>query len=157
VHPDLSLPVRCVHVLVACLTFEENPTLASSPYAISSAVDVDHFRLFVNAINGAPLRITDGNIADLSSLAIALALVRLLREVDVDNLRLPVARWATWDRDDARTLIINLTDTSLPGRDEIPIMNLTRSLRKLVAHRSVEVNPAPHSTARDRHRGVRQG
>jgi hypothetical protein len=76
----------------------------------------------------------------------------LLREIEVHNLGLPVARSATWDREDVRTLIVNLSDANLPERDEIPIMNLIRSLRELVTYRSAEVHPSPHLTADDRPR-----
>jgi hypothetical protein len=129
VHPDLLLLVRGLRLLAACTAFQENPTLASSPYAISSPAKADHFRPFVNDINDASLDITDGDIADLSSVAIEFGLVRLLREIEVHNLRSPVVRSATWNREEVRTLIVNLLGTSLPGRDEIPIMNLIRSLR----------------------------
>jgi hypothetical protein len=149
VHLDLSMPVHSLHLLAACTTFQENPTLVSSLCAISSPVEVDHFRPFVNNINGAPLGITDGNITDLSSLAPEFGLVRLLRKIGVHNLRLSVARSALCNREDVRTLIANRPDPSLPGRDEIPIMNLTRSLQELAADRSTEGHPSPHSTASD--------
>jgi hypothetical protein len=148
-HPDLCLPVRFLHLLVACTTFQENPTLVSSPHAISSPCEVDNFRLFVKDINGAPMGITDDKIADMSSRAAEFGSVRLLREIEVHNLRLSVARSATWERKDIRKLIVDVRDSSLPGRDEFPIMNLTRSLGELVAHRSAEVHPTPRSTAGD--------
>jgi hypothetical protein len=81
VHPDLSLPVRRIRLLATCTTFQQNPTLASSLYTISSAVDVNHFRFCVNAINGASPDITDSNIADLSSLAAEFGFPQLLHEI----------------------------------------------------------------------------
>jgi hypothetical protein len=150
VHPDLSLPVRCPHLLAACTPFQENPTLASSQCAISSSVLVDHFRLFVNAINGTPRDITDGNIADLASLAAEFGFLQLLHEIEVHDLRFPVPRSATWECEDIRTLIVHLADTNLPGRDEIPMLNRTRSLEELEAHQTAEVHPTPDSTGGDR-------
>jgi hypothetical protein len=136
--------------LAACTTFQANPTLARSAYIISSAVDVDHFRLFVNDINGAPPDITDGNIADLSSLAAEFGFPQLLHEIEVHDPRFSVARSATWDREDIRKLIVNRPDSSLPGRDDIPRLNLTRLLGELAAHQSAEMHPMPHSTGSDR-------
>jgi hypothetical protein len=52
-HPDLSLPVRLIRLLIACLTFLDNPTLARSLCAISPSIDADNIRLFVGAVNGA--------------------------------------------------------------------------------------------------------
>jgi hypothetical protein len=115
-------------------------------------VDVDHFQLFVNAINDARLAITAGNIVDLSSLAAKFGFVQLMREIDIHDPRFSVARWATWDGEDVRKLILTLPDTSLPGRDEIQILNLTRSLEERAAHRKAEVHPAPDSTVGDRPR-----
>jgi hypothetical protein len=149
VHPDLSLPVRRIHLLAACTTFQKSPTLASSPYTISSSVDVDHFRLFVNPINGTPPDITDGNIADLSSLAAEFGFIQLLHEIDVHDPRFPVARSATWDREDVRKLIVNVPHGRLLGRDEIPTRNLTRLLGELAAYQSAEVHSTPDSTGGD--------
>jgi hypothetical protein len=51
-HPELSVPVRRLHLTADCTTFFDNPTLASSPYQISSSVGVDNFQRFVDAVNG---------------------------------------------------------------------------------------------------------
>jgi hypothetical protein len=134
VHPDLSLPVRRIHLLSACTTFQEYPTLASSPCTIASAVDVDHFRLFVNAINGAPPDITDGSIPDLSNLAVEIGFLQLLHKIEVHDPRFPVARSAARDREDVRQFIVNVSDSSLPGRNEIPMLNLTPSLEELAVY-----------------------
>jgi hypothetical protein len=150
VHPDLSLPVRHIHFLAACTTFQEKPTLASSPYTILSAADADLLRLCANAINSAPPDITNGNIADLSNLAAEFGFLRLLHEIEVRDPRFPVARSATWDREDVRKLIVNVPDSSFPGRDAIPMLNLTHSLGELAAHQSAEMHAMPHSTGSDR-------
>jgi hypothetical protein len=100
-HPDISLPVRCIRFLAAFTTFLENSTLASSPYQISSSVDVDNFRLFADAINGAPPDVTDANMADLSSLAIEFGFVRLLGRIEAHDPVFPVPRSATGHREDA--------------------------------------------------------
>jgi hypothetical protein len=63
------------------------------------SIDVDHFRLFVNAINGAPPDITDGNIADLSSLLAEFGFLQLLHKIEVHDPTSPVAPSATWDRE----------------------------------------------------------
>jgi hypothetical protein len=115
VHPDLSLPVRRIHLLAACTTFQKDPTLASSPYTISLPVDVDHFRPFVNAINGVPPDITDDNIAVLLSLAAEFGFLQTPHEIEVHDARFPIARSATWDREDVRKLIINIPDSPFRG------------------------------------------
>jgi hypothetical protein len=150
VHPDLSLSVRRIHLLAACTAFQEKPTLTTSPYTISSAVRVDHFRPFVNAINGAPPDITDGSIADLSSLAAEFGFLQLLHKIELHGPRFPVARSATWDREDVRKLIVTVPDSNHPGRNEVPMLNLTRSLEQLAAHQIAEVYPTPDSTRGDR-------
>jgi hypothetical protein len=147
---DLSLPVHYIHLLAACTTFQENPTLAITPCTISSPVEVDHLRLFINTINGAPLDTIDGNIADASSLAAEFRFPQLLHEMEVHDPRFPVVRSATWDRDGVRKLIVNVPNSSLPGRDEIPILNLTRRLGELVKLQSPEVHLTPDSTGSDR-------
>jgi hypothetical protein len=43
VHPDLSLPVRRIHLLVACTTFLEDVTLPESVSEISISVNIDNF------------------------------------------------------------------------------------------------------------------
>jgi hypothetical protein len=77
-HPELSLPVRHLHLLADCTTFFDHPTFASSPDQIPSSVDVDNFRLFVDAINGAPPDIMNTNMADLSVIATEFGFTRLL-------------------------------------------------------------------------------
>jgi hypothetical protein len=69
VPPPLSLPVPGAHLMVDCTTFLENPALAESPYAISSSLDVNRFRPFVDAIDGKLTDITNGNIPNPSCLA----------------------------------------------------------------------------------------
>jgi hypothetical protein len=120
-------------------------------------VDVDHFQLFVNAINDARLAITAGNIVDLSTLAVKFGFVQLMREIDIHDPRFSVARSAIWDGEDVRKLILTLPDTSLPGRDETQILNLTRSLEERAAHRKAEVHPTPLQRQVTGHRRVRQG
>jgi hypothetical protein len=53
-HSELLPPVRRLDLWANCTTFFDDPTLASSLYPILSPVDVNNFRLFVDAINGAP-------------------------------------------------------------------------------------------------------
>jgi hypothetical protein len=150
VHPYLSLPVRRINLLTACTTFQKRPTLTSSPYTISSAVDVDHLRIFINAINGAPPDITDGNTVDLSSFPAEFAFLQLLHEIEVYDPKFSVARSATWDREDLRKLIVTVPGSRLPGRDEIPMLNLTRSLEEPAAHHIAEVHRTPDSARDDR-------
>jgi hypothetical protein len=81
VHPDLSLPVHRSSLLRLWTAFHHSPTLADSQYAISSSVDVERFRIFVNSINDASFDIADENINALSSLAAEFSFTQSLSQI----------------------------------------------------------------------------
>jgi hypothetical protein len=68
-YPHLSLPVRLIHLLIACPTFLDKPTLARSLCAMSPSIDIDNIRLFVGGVNGALPDSAKLSLADLSSSA----------------------------------------------------------------------------------------
>jgi hypothetical protein len=131
-HSELSLPVRRLHLLADCTTFFDNPTLPSSPSQISSSVDVDNLRSFVDAINGAPPDITDTNVADLSSLAAEFGSTRLLEQIKVHGHKFPVRRSTTWHGEDVHHLFANRRGTISTSRDQ-NIMIFPCPLLELVA------------------------
>jgi hypothetical protein len=52
-----------------CTIFQTTPALLARPYEVESRVSVDSFRMFVSAIGGSGLDITDGNVRDLALLS----------------------------------------------------------------------------------------
>jgi hypothetical protein len=51
-----------------CETFQENTSLLTSPYSVRSSVSVGSFRLFLEAIEGEDIAITNDNAIDLQLL-----------------------------------------------------------------------------------------
>jgi hypothetical protein len=94
-HPYLWLPVRRIHFMFVCPAVFENPILTGSPNAMSSAVSLDNFRLFVKAVSGAPPDIHDVNIVHLPRVAGEFRFVRWFREIEAYDPRCSVARSAT--------------------------------------------------------------
>jgi hypothetical protein len=138
-HPDLSLPVRRIGLLAVFTTFPESTIFASLPCQIPLLIDVDIFRVFVDAINGAPPDVTDANMADLSSLAMEFGFVRLLGQIEAHDPRFPVPRSATWHCENVPQRIANLEDAIPPGRNEV-MMNLTGRRQELAGHWGPEVH-----------------
>jgi hypothetical protein len=143
-HPELSRPVRRLHLLADCTAFIENPNFASSQDQISSSVNVNNLRLFVDAIDWAPPDITDTNVADLLSLATGFGFSRFLEQITAHSHKFPVPRSTTWHGEDVHHLFANQPGTISPSRDQT-IMNFTCSLRELVHARSPEVGKASQS------------
>jgi hypothetical protein len=137
-HPETSLPVRRLHLLADCTTFFDNPTLASSPDQISSTIDVNNFQLFVDAINGELPDITDGNVADLSSLAIEFGFTRFVKQIKAHGHKFPVPRSPTWHGKDVHHLLANRPGIISPSRDQT-ITNLTCSVPELIGDGSSDV------------------
>jgi hypothetical protein len=112
VDPGLSLSLHRIGLLRVCTAFHRHPTLADSPYRISSSVDVENFGVFVKAINGAHFDITGENITDLLSLAAEFGFTQLFCQIEARGPRFPAARSATWDREDIHQLIACLPDAT---------------------------------------------
>jgi hypothetical protein len=140
-HPDFFLPVAVSDFWPPVPPLLKSD-LASPLCQISSSLDVDTFRLFVDAVNGVLLVSTDAKLADLSGLAINFGFVRVLSQIEARD---PGSRsLGRRPGEDVRQLTANLHDAIPPARNELIMMNLTCSLRELTGDRSAEV----HQTSR---------
>jgi uncharacterized membrane protein YbhN (UPF0104 family) len=88
--PDLSLPVRRIHLLAACAAFLENLTLTESLYAILSSADGDKLRFLLTLSMGHLLISLMRTFADVT-ISAELGSARLLRQMKARDLRFSVA------------------------------------------------------------------
>jgi hypothetical protein len=128
-----------VDVLAACTAFLENPTFVSSQHTISSPVNVNNFRLSLDAIDQPRPCITKANMANLSSLVTEFTFMQLLCQIEAHDPSFPVARSATRHRECVPELIANLHCAIRPGRNET-MVNLTCSLRDQAGDQCPEVH-----------------
>jgi hypothetical protein len=66
---DSSIPVSATTLMNNCKIFSDNHTLLVSDYRIKSLVSPTVVRLFVDALENPPVRITQQNVAELKKLA----------------------------------------------------------------------------------------
>jgi hypothetical protein len=64
---ERQIPIR--QAIIKCILFEQQPALTGAPYRLRSVVPVAIFRLFIAALEGNEIEITDANFIDLSQLS----------------------------------------------------------------------------------------
>jgi hypothetical protein len=89
-----TFQVPRLRLMETCQKFKDDPTLLTAPYRVSSAVSLDSFRLFVDAIGGANIEISNSTVRDLLLLsrefgfAQVAAQARQVRALDVSAQRI---------------------------------------------------------------------
>jgi hypothetical protein len=78
------LSVSIVSVMAKCHLFQTKPGLLGNPYRIESRVSLDSLRMFVGAIGGEALEISEANAGYLS---------QLCKEFKFDELAKTVGDW----------------------------------------------------------------
>jgi uncharacterized protein YceH (UPF0502 family) len=68
IHPEVTVTVPIVQVMVKCTLFQRNPILLTSPYRVQSRVTPVIFRDFVTELSGNAVTITDTNLRGLQAL-----------------------------------------------------------------------------------------
>jgi predicted nucleic acid-binding Zn-ribbon protein len=63
-----SISVSIASLVLHCRLFQTKPKLLSKPYRVESAVSSDSLRVFVGALGGAAVEISDANVRDLLQL-----------------------------------------------------------------------------------------
>jgi hypothetical protein len=69
VHPRGQAQVPVVPLVTKCTLFKNTPALLSAAYRIESSIPAEVFRVFVSALKGSAMKITDANWAPLSLLS----------------------------------------------------------------------------------------
>jgi hypothetical protein len=65
VDPEETLKVPVLEVITKCSLFQKNQTLTATPSRVKSSVTLPHFRVFVSALEGKEVKITDTNFTGL--------------------------------------------------------------------------------------------
>jgi hypothetical protein len=69
VHRGEQALVSAAQLILKCSLFKDNLSLLVAPYTVKSSVSLDIFRLFLSALNDAPVEITRANFSGLSLLS----------------------------------------------------------------------------------------